>query len=208
MVTIKISDLVFSINPSELFFKSKSETVNFNIINFGYITKPQKVQPYIIKIDSFFSDNTYSFKNNNTLSASQCIDYLENIFINRMVVDFSITGNKKPRVMKVFIESFSYGEVALSDGDIYFSLVLSEFIKSDVKTGQIFVYENTPPIGNNNNVINNGGFIQYTVKKGDNLWNISRKYLGSGIRYKEIARINGIKNPRLIYPGQVIKIPC
>jgi len=49
----------------------------------------------------------------------------------------------------------------------------------------------------------------YTVKSGDCLWNIAKKLLGSGSRYTEIASLNAdqIKNPNLIYPGQVLRIP-
>ena len=53
----------------------------------------------------------------------------------------------------------------------------------------------------NNN--SNNGYITYTVKKGDTLWDIGQRY---GVSYQRIAAINGIKNPNLIYPGQVFKI--
>lgn len=50
----------------------------------------------------------------------------------------------------------------------------------------------------------------YTVKRGDCLWNIAKQYLGSGSRYKEIYNLNRdkIKNPNLIYPGQVLTLPA
>ena len=50
----------------------------------------------------------------------------------------------------------------------------------------------------------------YTVKKGDCLWNIAKKYLGKGSRYPEIAELNKdkIKTPNLIYPGQVLTLPA
>ena len=43
----------------------------------------------------------------------------------------------------------------------------------------------------------------YTVKSGDTLSGIAEKY---GTTYQHLAQINGISNPNLIYPGQVIKI--
>lgn len=46
----------------------------------------------------------------------------------------------------------------------------------------------------------------YTVKKGDTLWAISEKYLGSGTKYKEIMSLNGLTSD-LIHPGQTLKIP-
>ena len=43
----------------------------------------------------------------------------------------------------------------------------------------------------------------YAVKSGDTLSGIAEKY---GTTYQHLAEINGISNPNLIYPGQVIKI--
>ena len=45
---------------------------------------------------------------------------------------------------------------------------------------------------------------EYTVKKGDRLSKIGALY---GYTADELAAYNGIENPNLIYPGQVIKIP-
>ena len=49
----------------------------------------------------------------------------------------------------------------------------------------------------------------YTVKSGDCLWNIAKKYLGDGSRYNEIYNLNKdkITNPNLIYAGQVLTLP-
>lgn len=43
----------------------------------------------------------------------------------------------------------------------------------------------------------------YTVQSGDTLSGIAAKY---GTSYQRLAQINGISNPDLIYPGQIIKI--
>lgn len=48
--------------------------------------------------------------------------------------------------------------------------------------------------------------ITYTVKKGDTLWDIAKKYLGSGARYTEIVKLNGLKTSVIIV-GQKLKIP-
>lgn len=45
-----------------------------------------------------------------------------------------------------------------------------------------------------------------TVVKGDTLWGIASKYLGSGTKYKQLAAINNIPNPNLIYVGQTIRL--
>lgn len=46
----------------------------------------------------------------------------------------------------------------------------------------------------------------HTVVKGDTLWGIAEKYLGSGTRYKEIKALNGLDSDT-IYSGQKLKIP-
>ena len=48
-----------------------------------------------------------------------------------------------------------------------------------------------------------------TVKRGDNLWNISSKFYGEGLRYTVIYQANSgqIRDPNLIYPGQVFVVP-
>ena len=46
----------------------------------------------------------------------------------------------------------------------------------------------------------------YTVVKGDTLWGIAKKQLGSGARYTEIVKLNGLKTTT-IYSGQTLKLP-
>ena len=48
-----------------------------------------------------------------------------------------------------------------------------------------------------------------TVSRGDSLWRISHRTLGAGQRYALIYRANKqqIRNPNLIYPGQVFVLP-
>lgn len=47
------------------------------------------------------------------------------------------------------------------------------------------------------------------IRRGDNLWKVSRRLLGAGHRYTTIYTANEeqISNPHLIFPGQVLDIP-
>ena len=47
------------------------------------------------------------------------------------------------------------------------------------------------------------------VERGDSLWRISRTIYGEGLRYTQIydANTNQIRNPNLIFPGQVLVVP-
>ena len=45
-----------------------------------------------------------------------------------------------------------------------------------------------------------------TTDNAKTLWNISKKYLGSGMKWKKIAVLNNISGS-LIRTGQILKIP-
>jgi nucleoid-associated protein YgaU len=49
----------------------------------------------------------------------------------------------------------------------------------------------------------------YTIRRGDTLWAIAKRYLGSGLRYTTIFQDNRetINNPNLIHPKQQVKVP-
>ncbi|OGK57249.1 hypothetical protein A3J15_01725 [Candidatus Roizmanbacteria bacterium RIFCSPLOWO2_02_FULL_38_10] len=47
----------------------------------------------------------------------------------------------------------------------------------------------------------------YKVMQGDNLWKISVGAYGDGYQWLKIAQVNGLKNPDLIHPGNLLKLP-
>jgi nucleoid-associated protein YgaU len=49
----------------------------------------------------------------------------------------------------------------------------------------------------------------YTIRRGDTLWAIAKRYLGSGLRYTTIFQDNRevINDPDLILPQQQVKVP-
>ncbi len=79
-------------------------------------------------------------------------------------------------------------------------------VDRDIYTKEIFLNDTTetPQIENPNqdNTLNTQS-IFYTVKRGDTLWEIARRY---GTTVNQIAQINNISNPNLIFPGQVLRI--
>jgi nucleoid-associated protein YgaU len=47
------------------------------------------------------------------------------------------------------------------------------------------------------------------IRHGDNLWTIAKRVYGFGMRYTTIYQANNdqIRNPSLIYPGQIFDLP-
>lgn len=48
---------------------------------------------------------------------------------------------------------------------------------------------------------------RYTVKRGDTLSKIAAKQLGSAKRWREIAKLNNIRDPKNVKVGRVLKLP-
>lgn len=114
--------------------------------------------------------------------------------------------------MNCRIKSFSFREQD-GTGDVYYSISIQEH--NEVKFTKVKKQaEKKPSTANKGNrpskpVSTNKQVRYYTVKKGDCLWNISKKYYGKGSDYNKIFNANKdkIKNPSLIYPGQKFVIP-
>jgi nucleoid-associated protein YgaU len=70
------------------------------------------------------------------------------------------------------------------------------------------------PVGelalNFNRIVPLEGFAAVDVQPGNNLWRIAQHSYGDGLRYAEIYQVNRdhIRDPDLIYPGQIITVPA
>lgn len=119
-------------------------------------------------------------------------------------VHLIVTGTKIN--MFCSIENLIYSEKGGDVGTLYYSLTLKEY--RDVKVKTITM------IGTK--AVTNGGVQRvdnrvqpktYSVKRGDNLYNIAKAVCGNASKWKEIASINGIKTPYIIHPNQNLKLP-
>jgi LysM repeat protein len=132
-------------------------------------------------------------------------------------------------VLNVSLEGYTLKESAENAYDIKVSLKFKEYIKHGTVT--IEVVETTNP---SNNTTNNKTTTKkkttkkvtknktHTVKTGDCLWNIAKKYYGDGSKWKKIynankkvientAKKNGrssSSNGHWIYPGTKLTIPA
>ena len=71
------------------------------------------------------------------------------------------------------------------------------------------VKQGNKPASESNKIITNSAIsgVTYTIKEGDNLWDISVRAYGDGFKWPELAKVNNISNPDLIFPNNVLKIP-
>lgn len=95
-------------------------------------------------------------------------------------------------------------EIAVATADIQLTQASDVSIRVGPITGGV------PPSSGSGNGVAPGTqtYSTYTIKSAsDTLWAIASRFLGSGARWKEIASLNNITDPRKIRVGQTIKIP-
>lgn len=128
-----------------------------------------------------------------------------------------MTGSTMNINIPVSIEKFVWSEEGGAVGDIRFQISFKEYrfyaakkIKVDKKTTTSG--EKTVIMNKNQSPPRPDTRVQpktYKLVAGDNLWKVAKKFLGDGSKYKQIQKLNGIKDSELrkLPIGKVIKLP-
>lgn len=218
MIQFNGKQLTIPINPEELEITREADNDDIEIIGLGKTTR--KGEPGLITatIDSFFpAPNTYHYTG---VKPKTCIEFINEIWntenINNKVARIITTGLPVNLNMYFVIESFNYNNKAGEEDDIYYELEIKQYKPYGVKTvtnsvsGLLASRTVSTTNKTSQNQTTNSTQKRYTVIRGDCLWNITKKYTGSGARWKELYDINKQvvgNNPNLIYPGQVLTLP-
>lgn len=110
------------------------------------------------------------------------------------------------------IEDFKYSEAGGDPGTYQYSITLKEYREIKVRQVKVNIPKATATVKKEEPRVDNTVKPKtYTVKSGDCLWNIAKKFYGNGALYTKIYNANKSViggNPNLIYPGQVYTIPA
>lgn len=189
------------VTPAEFTVSLGNKIETVNVTEVGDVNIAGTSSLMSIQLSSFFPGRNYGFAVS-SMSVSTAYDYIryfKNWKEGRNVLHFVIPDNVD---VPVLLEEISYGERDAS-GDVYYTLSLREYrqLKLNVAVSTqaangVRSVESAPEHPR-----------EYTVVSGDTLWAIAKKYYGDGRLFTEIAKANGLKNPNLIYPGDVFIIP-
>lgn len=203
---------ILPVLPEKIEFNESGDNKTFDIINLGEINTISKPKLTQISFESYFPKNAGPYVSSEQLfSPDVYISKIKEWREKQQKVRFIFTGSPLDINNLFTIESLKLTEKGGEVGDIYYSIELKMYkpyaaqkvVIDDKKdnTNKAIVKAKPP------RPVEKPKQKTHTVVSGDTLWHIAKRYLGNGARYPEIAKINNIKNPNLIYPGQVFKIP-
>lgn len=213
-----IDGVQFPVAPSKFSTKIKNKNTTITLINEGEVNLlkttgltelsfelllPNTKYPFAVYPDGFKPATFYTDKLKSLKGDKKPFKFL----MNRMKPDGNLFSDTE---MIVSLEDYeikddhTYGldmvvQVQLKQYREFGTKVV-EFVKPKngskavAKTSKTRSTVNAPPPPKSHKVV-----------KGDTLWAICKRYLGDPTKYPEIAKKNNIKNPNLIYPGQIIK---
>lgn len=215
-----LDGVALPVTPSKLEMKIKNQNKTINLINEGEINIlkdaglteisfevaiPHVKYPYAIYPDGFKTADFY-------------LDKFEQLKTSKKPFQFICSRVSPSRKLlfdtniKVSLEDYAIKEDASFGQELKVSIKLKQY--KDYGTKLVNVKRTTAQVASATvqkprPAETAPSLKTYTVKQGDTLWAIAKKYLGDGNRYTEIYNLNKnkVSNPNLIYPGQVLTLP-
>lgn len=212
------------VTPDKLTIKINGNNKTVNLIDEGEINILKKAGLTDIEFTCMIPNVKYPFGvyKFGFVDASYFLSYFKILKVSKLPFQFIVTRsfpNGKGIFntnMKVSLENYTIEESADEGFDCMVKVKLKQWRNYGTKTVKVSVQQEkttaapeapraaeSAPAPTSNQT--------YTVKKGDCLWAIARKFYGSGAKYTTIYNANkGVigGNPNLIYPGQVLTIPA
>lgn len=214
MYSFYLDDILLPITPSNLQIKIKNQNKTIELINFGEANILKS--PGLTEINFDFVipvSGKYPFARD-VQSAEYYLSTLERLKTNlkpfKFVVLRQISNIKSEfsTSLNVTLEDYEIIEEAEKGLDITVKVNLKQYreygtqniILAQNKDGTVTTTKKTP------RETTKEPAKTYTVQRGDTLWNIAKKQLGDGSKYKDLAKLNNIANPNLLSVGMVLKL--
>lgn len=217
-----LGNVLLPIPPSKLELKISNNNKTYNLINYSQINVLKNPGLSSLEFEVVLPNTKYPFAmyKNNFQNAKYYLGVLENLKVNRSAFQF-IVVRKFPNGkdifntnIKVALEEYTITDTTEEGFDTKVKIKLKQYKEYSTKKVQVTIKQYRPPavtrtVTTNNTAVAKPRGQNYTVKRGDCLWNIAKRFYGNGAKYTTIYNANRskIRNPNLIYPGQVLWIP-
>ena len=204
------------VNPPSVEFTEKQLNQAITLLNIGEANLKGERGLKYTKLSSFFPSEKSPFYKNAKKKPDKYAALLQEWKTTKAVVRVIISDMQINLAM--LIDEFDYS-MKEGDGDIYYTLSLSEYRTLNVPSVQITTKVRSNGLLSRPSSAASGG--THTVVSGDTLWGIAKQHYGSGSSYPKIYNANnGIieasakrhgksssNNGHWIYPGDVYTIP-
>ncbi len=198
--------------PAKLNVSSPGKNERVTVLELGEVLLLRKKGLRILSWESFFPVSKAPYTVGQIRDPVSIVQAIQKARDQKSPVRFLITGTDLDCNLRMGIDSFEYEERSGELGDLYYTIKLYEW--KDISPKRIVLPEKKEEPAKTKEPERPGKPEQtsktYTVKPGDCLWNIAKKFYGKGSDYTKIYNANKGKigsNPNLIYPGQVFTIP-
>jgi len=219
--TMYLGGVLMPITPSKVKVKINNQNETLTLINGEEINILKEPGLTDVSFDLLLPQVSYPFTNGGAQSADYYLSLFERLKTSKQPFQF-ILNRSMPTGRRLFytnlmvgMEDYQITDDAEEGFDITVTVSLKQYRHYGTKTVTIQpapTPAETPTATVEQPQRETSQAPQqatYTVKSGDCLWNIAKKYLGDGSRYNEIYELNKdkITNPNLIYPNQVLTLP-
>lgn len=219
--TMYLGGVLMPITPSKVKVKINNQNETLTLINGEEINILKEPGLTDVSFDLLLPQVSYPFTNGGAQSADYYLSLFERLKTAKQPFQF-ILNRSMPTGRRLFYTNLTVGmeDYQITDDaeegfDITVTVSLKQYRHYGTKTVTIQpapTPAETPTATVEQPQRETSQAPQqatYTVKSGDCLWNIAKKYLGDGSRYNEIYELNKdkITNPNLIYPNQVLTLP-
>ena len=217
-----LGNVLLPIPPSKLELKISNNNKTYDLINYSQINVLKNPGLSSLEFEVVLPNTKYPFAmyKNNFQNAKYYLGVLENLKVNRSAFQFIVvmkfTNGKDifNTNIKVALEEYTITDTTEEGFDTKVKIKLKQYKEYSTKKVQVTIKQYRPPavtrtVTTNNTAVAKPSGQNYTVKRGDCLWNIAKRFYGNGAKYTTIYNANRskIRNPNLIYPGQVLWIP-
>ena len=202
--------------PEKIELNEDGNNKTYDIINLGEINTINLPKLMEISFESFFPKYRGPYMSSEQLfEPSFYISKIREWRDKKQKIRFIFVGSPLEINDLFTIESFKPSENGGEVGDIYYSIELKKYKNYGAKKVVIIKPKNnvTKKVAKINKKpprpVTKPKVRIHTVVRGDTLWHIAKRYLGNGSKWPQIYNLNKdkIKNPNLIYPGQVFRLP-
>lgn len=218
MYSFRLDGVLLPVTPEKMVTKINGKNKSLVLVNEGEVNLLKSPGLTEYTFEARFPSYEYLAHSNADRSefvpVAYYLDKLESLMVGKKPFRFSVSRRDGYNLLyetsdMVSLEDYELTEDVALGSDVMVKISLKQYREfKTITRPALEVDGETAKVGDKGSSVSRPVKekpVSYTVIQGDTLWAICKKELGDDTKYPEVAKLNGIKNPNLIYVGQVIR---